>query len=179
MLIGLVLAGGQSRRMGQDKALMRYEGKTLIDHASTLLQDAKCDEILVSRNKAGFLNDKIEDVGPLGGVHAALHALLATHSSFELLVLPVDMPRMTPEFLMQLINEGREKNAACYVENRFLPFYLPVTQTTENALHKYLVHEQKRRVVGFLELVDAVLLQESDTAAHWLNVNAPCDWPHD
>mgnify|MGYP003363629836 CR=1 FL=1 len=35
-LIGLALAGGQSRRMGQDKALMRYQGRTLIDNASLL-----------------------------------------------------------------------------------------------------------------------------------------------
>ena len=59
-LIGLVLAGGQSRRMGQDKALMRYQGRALIDNASLLLQSASCDKVLISRNAPGFLNDKIE-----------------------------------------------------------------------------------------------------------------------
>ncbi|WP_394220622.1 molybdenum cofactor guanylyltransferase [Alteromonas gracilis] len=181
MLIGLVLAGGQSRRMGQDKALMCYKGNTLIDRATSLLQSAKCSEIMVSRNEPGFLNDKIQDVGPLGGVHAALHALCPSNSFFELLVLPVDMPQMTPQFLTQLVSSGREHNAACYVENRFLPFYLPVTQATENALNSYLVKEKKRRVVGFLEEVGAAALQEKSgqSSAHWLNVNAPSDWPHD
>ena len=59
-LIGLVLAGGQSRRMGQDKALMRYQGSTLIERASSLLKAAGCDEVLISRNAPNFLNDKID-----------------------------------------------------------------------------------------------------------------------
>ncbi|MBL3810183.1 NTP transferase domain-containing protein [Alteromonas macleodii] len=204
-LIGLVLAGGQSRRMGQDKALMRYQGRTLIDNASLLLQSASCDKVLISRNAPGFLNDKIEDAGPLSGVHAVLDALsqFDNHNGnpCELLVLPVDMPQMTPELLRILVSRGREAEKACYVEKRFLPFYLPVTQDTKALLANYLVEQSKRRVVGFLEILNAVSLKEGDLkktarkeesdnkkrlanmsnedGVEWLNVNTPGDWPHE
>ena len=204
-LIGLVLAGGQSRRMGQDKALMRYQGRTLIDNASLLLQSASCDKVLISRNTPGFLNDKIEDAGPLSGVHAVLDALSQSDNHngnpCELLVLPVDMPQMTPELLRILVSRGREAEKACYVEKRFLPFYLPVTQDTKALLANYLVEQSKRRVVGFLEILNAVSLKEGDLkkiarkdesdnkkrlanmsnedGVEWLNVNTPGDWPHE
>jgi len=204
-LIGLVLAGGQSRRMGQDKALMRYQGRTLIDNASLLLQSASCDKVLISRNAPGFLNDKIEDAGPLSGVHAVLDALSQSDNHngnpCELLVLPVDMPQMTPELLRILVSRGREAEKACYVEKRFLPFYLPVTQDTKALLANYLVEQSKRRVVGFLEILNAVSLKEAglkktarkdesdskkrlanmsnDDDVEWLNVNTPGDWPHE
>nr|WP_275446461.1 molybdenum cofactor guanylyltransferase [Alteromonas sp. MmMcT2-5] len=204
-LIGLVLAGGQSRRMGQDKALMRYQGRTLIDNASLLLQSASCDKVLISRNAPGFLNDRIEDAGPLSGVHAVLDALSQSDSHngnpCELLVLPVDMPQMTPELLRILVSRGREAEKACYVEKRFLPFYLPVTQKTKALLANYLVEQKKRRVVGFLEILNAVSLKEGDLkktarkdesdnkkrlanmsnedGVEWLNVNTPGEWPHE
>ncbi|MFD3391608.1 molybdenum cofactor guanylyltransferase [Alteromonas macleodii] len=204
-LIGLVLAGGQSRRMGQDKALMRYQGRTLIDNASLLLQSASCDKVLISRNAPGFLNDRIEDAGPLSGVHAVLNALSQSDNHngnpCELLVLPVDMPQMTPELLRILVSRGREAEKACYVEKRFLPFYLPVTQDTKALLANYLVEQSKRRVVGFLEILNAVPLKEGDLkktarkeesankkrlanmsnedGVEWLNVNTPGDWPHE
>lgn len=204
-LIGLVLAGGQSRRMGQDKALMRYKGRTLIDNASLLLQSASCDKVLISRNAPGFLNDRIEDAGPLSGVHAVLDALSQSDNHngnpCELLVLPVDMPQMTPELLRILVSRGREAEKACYVEKRFLPFYLPVTQDTKALLANYLVEQSKRRVVGFLEILNAVSLKEADLkktarkeesdnkkrlanmsnedGVEWLNVNTPGDWPHE
>lgn len=204
-LIGLVLAGGQSRRMGQDKALMRYQGRTLIDNAALLLQSASCDKVLISRNAPGFLNDKIEDAGPLSGVHAVLDALSQSDhhngNPCELLVLPVDMPQMTPELLRILVSRGREAEKACYVEKRFLPFYLPVTQDTKALLANYLVEQSKRRVVGFLEILNAVSLKEgdlkkiarkdesdnkkrlanmsNDDGVEWLNVNTPGDWPHE
>ncbi|MFD3348988.1 molybdenum cofactor guanylyltransferase [Alteromonas macleodii] len=204
-LIGLVLAGGQSRRMGQDKALMRYQGRTLIDNASLLLQSASCDKVLISRNAPGFLNDRIEDAGPLSGVHAVLDALSQSDNHngnpCELLVLPVDMPQMTPELLRILVSRGREAEKACYVEKRFLPFYLPVTQKTKALLANYLVEQKKRRVVGFLEILNAVSLKEGDLkktarkdesdnkkrlanmsnedGVEWLNVNTPGEWPHE
>ncbi|QDG38254.1 molybdenum cofactor guanylyltransferase [Alteromonas mediterranea] len=192
MLFGVVLAGGASRRMGQDKALMQFNGRTLITHASQLLASAGCQHVLVSRNQDGYINDKIKDVGPLGGVHSAVCEVfndgaftqLKNASSSEtkesaLLVLPVDMPQMTPAFLKQLVALGRKNRRACYVENRFLPFYLPVDGNTIASLNNYLVTQNKRKVVGFLGQVNAVeiSLSPDEDDAPWLNVNTPGDWP--
>ncbi len=189
MLYGVVLAGGASRRMGQDKALMQFNGCTLISHASHLLEAAGCESVIVSRNEEGYLRDKIEDAGPLGGVHAAVCEIVENPSCkpskkgkakrHELLVLPVDMPRMTPQLLSQLVSLGRQNKRACFVENRFLPFYLPISSNTQKVLTDYLVNQGKRRVIGFLERVNALALSSSsaENEAQWLNVNTPNDWP--
>ena len=75
---GIVLAGGKSSRMGQDKALLDYQGKRLIDYAIELLTPV-CSEILISTNQPGYENlgfqlivDQYPDCGYIGGLHAAL-----------------------------------------------------------------------------------------------------------
>ena len=180
MLNGLVLAGGQSRRMGQDKALMRYQGKPLFEHAAALLNEAGCKQVLISRNQPGYLTDIIVDAGPLAGVHAALDVLSVGD---ELVVLPVDMPQMTPALLRSLWQFGRDQQKACFVATRILPFYLPVTHQVKSELHTFLTAQKERKVVRFLNAIHAATFSgyvnepgNSGDAA-WLNVNSPEDWP--
>lgn len=175
MLNGLVLAGGQSRRMGQDKALMLYNGRTLLDHATSLLEAAGCSNVLISRNAPGYMSDVIADVGPLAGVLTALNAI---GSNNELLVLPVDMPRMSADMLRRLCKRGRLKVKACYVKSKMLPFYLPVDEDIMPRLIQYLCVENKRKVLGFLEAIGAEAIAD-DNDAQWLNVNTPGDWPNE
>lgn len=185
MLYGAVLAGGQSRRMGRDKAVMQYKGSTLIQRASEILSSAGCQQVLVSRNELGFINDVILNVGPLGGVHAILRTINENHKSdsAEILVLPVDMPLMSPSFLSAMVTYGRVKKRACYVKSRFLPFYLPINNSLAATLENYLTVQNKRRVVGFLESVNGVVYEDmcADNANEplWLNVNSPGDWPNE
>ena len=173
MLNGLVLAGGQSRRMGQDKALMLYKGRTLLDHAIALLEAAGCTNVLISRNAPGYMSDLIADAGPLAGVHTALNAI---GSNCELLVLPVDMPRMSAGLLQRLCNIGRLKAKACYVEGKMLPFYLPGNEDIIASLTHFLCVQEERKVVRFLDAIDAEAITDNDEAL-WLNVNTPADWP--
>lgn len=174
MLSGLVLAGGQSRRMGQDKALMSYHGHSLMEHAATLLKQAGCQQVLISRNQPGFLNDILPDNGPLGGVHAALSTL---HAGDELLVVPVDMPKLSVTFLQSLVDSGRKHNQAVTVRDRHLPFYLPVTTDTHTMLHRLLTEQQERKVVRFLDALNALAFTGHTDSSIWLNVNTPDDWP--
>ncbi|WP_252735967.1 molybdenum cofactor guanylyltransferase [Aestuariibacter sp. A3R04] len=176
MLNGLILAGGQSRRMGQDKALMYLNGKTLLANAEAQLKAAGCQRVLISRNGPGFIRDIVVDGGPLAGVHAALRE---PDMNGELLVLPVDMPQMTPAVLKTLCDAGREHGRACYVGGRMLPFYLPVNEEITHRLHHFLTVEKERKVVRFLSAIDAIVLGEGDDAALWLNVNSPRDWPNE
>lgn len=183
MLHGVVLAGGQSRRMGQDKAMMQYKGNTLIQCASKILRSAGCQEILVSRNEDGYVGDKIPHVGPLGGVHGVLTFLGENkkNANAEMLVLPVDMPLMLPTFLSAMVNYGRAQKRACYVRSRFMPFYMRIEKNTIPTLEDYLINKNKRRVVGFLKSINALayenLYDDNTKNSQWLNVNSPSDWP--
>lgn len=90
---GYVLAGGQSRRMGRDKALLLLEGKPLVEHATAKLEKV-CSEvaILSARPELAPFGRLVPDVhagcGPLGGMEAAL---LETRFAWNLF-LPVDVP---------------------------------------------------------------------------------------
>lgn len=176
MLNGLVLSGGQSRRMGQDKAMMRYKGETLLEHAAKLLTKAGCQQVLISRNAAGYLQDVIPDGGPLAGVHAALETL---NSGDDLLVLPVDMPQMSPAYLQALWKFGQQHQKPCYVASRMLPFYLPVNDMVKATLTSQLIERQERKVIRFLDAVGAITFAEGDDTQQWLNLNSPEDWPDD
>lgn len=108
-----VLAGGQSTRMGADKALVELDGRTLLERALTLARSVS-SEVQIGGSKAKFApyGDVIEDEfpqhGPLGGIHAALRA-----STSELnLMLAVDLPFVEVRFLKFLFEEAAREESA-------------------------------------------------------------------
>ena len=108
-LTAFVLAGGQSTRMGRDKALLEFEGRTLLEHAIELCSRVAPEvKIVGPRELYGRFGDVVEDIfpgrGPLGGIHAALSS-----SRSELnLALAVDVPFVTAELLNYLVNTARD-----------------------------------------------------------------------
>ena len=107
-----VLAGGESRRMGRDKALVEVGGRTLLERALELARSVAAQVRIVGpRAKFGAYGPCVEDVyagrGPLGGIHAAL---LETRTDLNLM-LAVDLPRMQAEFLRVLIARARASDA--------------------------------------------------------------------
>jgi molybdopterin-guanine dinucleotide biosynthesis protein A len=103
-----VLAGGRSSRMGVDKALLRLGERSLLERALEMVSAlASCSYIVGLKARYSSFGETIEDIypgcGPLSGIHAAL-----TATSTDLnLILSVDMPLMTPEFLRWLIEKSR------------------------------------------------------------------------
>ena len=101
---GLILAGGQSRRFGSNKALHPIKGKPMIQWVYDALKSV-CDTILVSCQdaalfdlEAGFVADAYPNSGPLAGLEAGLR----TSTTPWTIVLPVDMPYIEPALLDQL-----------------------------------------------------------------------------
>ncbi|MCX6135575.1 MAG: molybdenum cofactor guanylyltransferase [Ignavibacteriales bacterium] len=79
-VLGAVLAGGKSTRMGTEKALLPVKGRPMIQYAAETLAKVFAETVIVggSQDKYGFLKceivpDLFEGCGPLGGIHAALH----------------------------------------------------------------------------------------------------------
>ena len=112
-LAAFVLAGGKSTRMGRDKAFVEFEGSTLLARALDLAHSVTSDVWIVgSREKFATFASVVEDVfcdcGPLAGIHAALQA-----SQKELnLMLAVDTPFISSEFLQYLIGKARKSPEA-------------------------------------------------------------------
>jgi len=103
-----VLAGGRSSRMGSDKALLTFHDQTMLARAlSTAAAVAGKVVIVGPRERYARYGEVIGDLyagcGPLGGIHAALSA---TGTDLNLL-LSVDTPLMTAEFLGWLLERAR------------------------------------------------------------------------
>ena len=96
-ILGAVLAGGRSTRFGSDKGAAVWQGKSLLDHACDALS-RQCDRVVVcagnnpafASNSSQVLRDRPEqDLGPLGGLCAALHH--ASENGYDaVLTAPVD-----------------------------------------------------------------------------------------
>ncbi len=103
----VILAGGQSSRMGRDKAFLEIGGQTLLARQIQTARAAGAAEVFISvrpdTDYSAFglsvLTDKFLDVGPLAGIHAAL---IATKNPL-MLALAVDLPEMTATFLTCLL----------------------------------------------------------------------------
>lgn len=102
--LGAVLCGGESRRMGHDKALIRFRGAPLVQHAVKRL-DTLCEKVVLSapKEKYLFLNnehipDQIQGIGPLGGIYSVFRQTGAQ----ALFVLSCDMPLISNAVLQKL-----------------------------------------------------------------------------
>jgi len=106
-LRGLVLTGGHSSRMGQDKALLEVQGVTQLERSVALLE-AFVDEVYVSvrgdqsaepvRSRYRQITDQRADFGPAAGILAA-HAY---NPDSAWLVVACDMPLLQPGLLSEL-----------------------------------------------------------------------------
>jgi molybdopterin-guanine dinucleotide biosynthesis protein A len=115
-LAAFVIAGGQSSRMGRDKAFLTLGGSTLLERALAVARCVSPEVTIVGqREKFAAYGSVIEDVyrgqGPLAGIHAALSG-----SAFELnLMIGVDTPFLDPKFVHYLVQQARTSAATVTV----------------------------------------------------------------
>ena len=105
----MLLAGGESRRMGKDKATVLFRGKPLWEIQIDLLRKLEPAEIFVSARTdpswrpadVQFVADDPPSRGPLSGVAASLAQMHTAH----LLALAIDMPFMSEQYLKFLCDQ--------------------------------------------------------------------------
>ena len=105
-ITGIILAGGTSRRMGMDKALLKWEGQSFIKRIFKSLKTLTEEVIIVSDNPSHQIEDTTlvadvyKDGGPLAGLYAGL---MASRTECNLL-LGCDTPFVRPDLLNKLID---------------------------------------------------------------------------
>jgi molybdopterin-guanine dinucleotide biosynthesis protein A len=118
--LGVVLAGGKSSRMGQNKALMRYKNLRLVDHAVKLLENSGVKKVIVSGEIDGYENvkDQVKNLGPIGGI---ISVILKEKKS-EMVFVPVDTPLLTPELIRKLF-ENKNNFDAIFLKKILCHFF--------------------------------------------------------
>jgi molybdopterin-guanine dinucleotide biosynthesis protein A len=165
--IGVVLAGGLSSRMGRDKALLPWGNGNLLDHMIGLLKDCGLKSVIVCGERPGYpsVPDPEPDQGP--GI-ALSHFLASLAPETWALIVPVDMPRLTPELIRSLLSRHRPAHYADHP----LPALLPARDSAGVPLHGHSL-----RALHLAADSQILPLDESDRPT-LANVNTPDDWNH-
>ena len=180
----VLLAGGESRRMGRDKATIFFRGKPLWQIQIDFLRKLEPAEIFVSaRTDPSWRPDDVQFVaddppsrGPLSGLAASMLKVRTTH----LLALAIDMPFMSENYLRYLcdhiepgvgvvptIDNSAEPLAAIYPREADADFRsaLAGTDFSLQSFVRHLVESGKLREVRVKE----------QYKKFFLNVNEPAD----
>lgn len=180
---GVVLAGGRSSRMGRDKALIEWDGATLLDRAIDLLRP-HCREVLVlgdpvkhTAKHATVIADEVPGQGPLGGLVTAMKRARYV----RMLVLACDLPLVNDRLLVRLKNElDRGFDAA-------VPRHAGLLEPLAGAYHRHAVeafeaclHQRQLKMSEALVRVRTGLLDLEPGKDGWpidlfRNLNAPGD----
>lgn len=181
-----ILAGGQSRRMGRNKALLPVQGRPLVAWIAERVRDVADEIIIVTRTPETYAflgyplaQDVYDGVGPLAGLHAALQA---AHRDW-VLALACDMPLVhvrvitymlgltaDTDVVMPVIGGREEPLHALYRRDACLP-------AVERA-----ITQGKRRLISFLPDVRVRYVREEELRTvdpdlqSFANANTPAEW---
>ena len=165
---GVILAGGESRRMGRNKALLEVNGERMIETAYRCMAEL-FDEVLLVTNTPESYDfipcRKIADIhqgkGPLGGIHAAL-----TNSAAErAFVTACDMPGLNPQLIRELcsIKDGGDV-VIPETPGGLEPLHTVYAKSCLPKMEKML-QAGERRILSFFDLAQVRLVPRGRIAA--------------
>jgi len=164
-VFGLVICGGKSSRMGEDKSLLNYNGIPQRYHVYELLRPL-CEKIFLSCNtdQAKTISEKYnvivdapqyENIGPM----AALLSAFELHDGISFICAGCDYPFVRKEDLQKLIDSRNEQAIAVSYFNKSAALHEPLLAVYENASY-YLMRKnfenKKYSLRYFLEEVKAI-----------------------
>lgn len=169
MLTGIILAGGQNRRMkGFHKALLDFQGEVFIDRQIRIMNKL-CAEIIIvtqhqellsaySSDNIRVISDELEGRGPLAGMHVALVQSIYNNTW----IVGCDMPFISDKAAEMMLR--LKEQLQCHV---VIPFIEGKTHSLHGIYDKAcapmiakLLSDGENRVRKLLETVDSVELDE-------------------
>lgn len=184
---GLILSGGQSSRMGTDKALLPIKGKPLLQHLALQLLslvetvtisvgDPQREQVYRAQlgdlaQRVSFVTDQYPGCGPLSGLHAGLSAIEEGY----VFVVACDMPELSPPLFRQLLS--RIDSGAAVIHTPRQPFHA-LYHTRAASCVQAAIESQDYRLMGLLERLCAIEVEplEADGSSPFSNLNTPEDY---
>ncbi len=174
----VILAGGESSRMGTDKGLLELKGKPMIEHLIDTFSERFSSISIATSNKQYIqfglpvLTDDYEAIGPLGGIHSALKK----SKGKQVLFLSVDAPFVTVEIIEELLSKRKDGTISfAAVGDRKFPLIGVYSTELVEQLENY-IQNGKRSVFGFLEESEnEVIAFPEEMSDYFQNINTPED----
>lgn len=169
-MTGVILAGGKSSRMGEDKALLKFGEKTLLENLVSLVSSLFSETLVIVNvraklkgldwGEAQIHEDLLKERGPLGGVYTALAYSAHRASS----VFTCDMPFIDELVIRELVGfweEGYEVVCLEEPEGRYEPFPGIYSRSSRHLI-RLLLDKGEYSMQRFLELatVKPLVLQK-------------------
>ncbi|AJQ93593.1 molybdenum cofactor guanylyltransferase [Gynuella sunshinyii] len=129
-MLGVILAGGRSSRMGQDKSRLMINGQTLLQRQQSILEQLGLEVIISGPD--GVHDEFADYPGPLAGIYSVIRQQPAASWLF----VPVDLPLIRPATLARLMNHSSE--AGCCYDYHPLPLLLKSSAQLIPELYKRL-----------------------------------------
>jgi molybdopterin-guanine dinucleotide biosynthesis protein A len=177
---GFILVGGQSSRMGRDKALLVLDGTSVVLRIARAVAAAAGSVTLIGDpKKYGSLGypvhaDVFTGFGPLAGVHAALGVSGADWN----LIVACDMPEVEPDFLISLIEKAEQSEADCVLpageSGRPEPLCGVYHRRSHETIQRALESGTRKVLDGLAGLRVEVL--KVTGSGPFRNINTPRDW---
>jgi len=169
MITGIVLCGGRSTRMGQDKASLAFGGETMLEHAVRVMHEVADEVIVVARPEqtmpAGVraVHDPVSDLGPLAGIVAGLSAS-ATDVN---VIVACDMPLVRATVLRRLAELRGDADICVAVADGQASPLCAVYRKQVGRVGQALLDAGERRVMALLDQVpttrvDAAVFRDLD-----------------
>ena len=178
-LTAIILAGGNSSRMKQDKGLVFLQGKMLIKHVIEKVKEITGTIIIITKNPAyrqfGYpcISDMYNNTGPLGGIYTGL-----VHSSTEKnLVVGCDTPFLSVYTLKALVeNSNKENVLVTEHKGRVEPLCAIYSRNCIKHFHE-LLKKGQLKMTDALRDMNTVLInfdnQDWITNKEFSNINTP------
>lgn len=177
---GVLLAGGKSRRMGQDKALLRLAGRPLFERSWELLQQF-FSTVIIAGDRPDLVTPEISSVADIypGSTLGGLHTGLLTATTDWIFVAPCDMPFPDAQIVKLLL---QHRNGFDAVVPRTFVGYEPVFALYhKNCLPQIetMLRQNQFRIYDFYQRINMRYLDPPELPSGWqrslINVNTPDD----
>ena len=187
-----ILIGGDSRRMGQDKAALLWDGQTLTERSCQKVSPLVEEVLLVTQDShleratelapsgVRVITDRLPARGPLAGIHAALHA-----ASFDrVLVVACDMPHLQTALLQALLHDLSAQVIVPRTARGFEPLLAVYDRPCLPAVENILARGPSRVPALYSEVSVSVWNEEKlkmhdPSLRSLINVNRPDDLERD
>ncbi|MEZ5757676.1 MAG: molybdenum cofactor guanylyltransferase MobA [Emcibacteraceae bacterium] len=179
-LLGVILAGGQSRRMGgDDKFLLTLGKRRIIDHIVDRLE-SQVDRIILNSNLAelDITIDVVPDIpdfglhaGPMIGLYTALN-YAKRHSYQKIVTVSADTPFIPDNFVEMLLHHSSASVVVAKSNGHLHPTHALWDVSLLDDLEKAL-KKGERKMMSWLKTQKAVELEWSDNPDPFFNINTP------